>query len=100
MQIGRITITGFALSIIFFCCTTKKDNTELSDADKKLITNWTEYEMLTQKYLSEGRFRDSLICFTLKDSVSMPTKDSIIKYWSEHPQALQKAIASFLEEKK
>lgn len=86
MRTGRIEI--ILLFALMWSCKQKDEINVSSSSFDKILNQWIEAQMLHQKFLAERKFKDSIQCFFISDGLNLSQRDSVIRYWSEHPQEL------------
>ncbi len=96
MQIRWNKIIYLALILLSYKCI-KEENHLSNQGTSRVIENWTELEVLSQKYLAERKFTDSLRCLQLTDSLTYQEKDSLIQYWSKNPDILMQSISKLID---
>ncbi|GIV28420.1 MAG: hypothetical protein KatS3mg027_2234 [Bacteroidia bacterium] len=94
MRIGWSKIILFG--ILFYQCERKHYNENLASA--KNIEQWTEVEILSQKFTAEKKWNDTLNCFVVQDDLSIRQRDSILKYYSYYPEILKSKVDSLINE--
>ncbi|MCX7729004.1 MAG: hypothetical protein N2203_05995 [Bacteroidia bacterium] len=67
--------------------------------NETLLEKWVETEVLHQKYSSEKKYHDTITCIHYDDNLSSSKKDSIIRYWSEHPEVLKTSADNLINKK-
>lgn len=67
---------------------------------QQIVDNWTDVEVLHQKFSAEKKYKDSIKCITDKYPFHLQQKDSIIQYWSNHPEELMELTGVLIEKNK
>lgn len=81
--------------LFFFQCS-KDVGIQNNKVSTKYIEHWTEIEVLSQKFTAEKKWNDTLKCFIIHDNLNVEQRDSILKYYSYHPEVLKIKIDSLI----
>ncbi len=102
MRAGRCEIlmrSLFSISmLIFIQCSKKSEKTSFSSSCGTL-EKWVEAEVLSQKLTAEQKWNDTLQCLTVEDNLSPSQRDSLLNYFSHHPELLKNQIDSLINKK-
>ncbi|GAB4201869.1 MAG: hypothetical protein Fur0023_06940 [Bacteroidia bacterium] len=66
---------------------------------QSVVESWVQAEVLNQKWSAEGKYKDSIRCFKISDGMSIAERDSLMAYWSEHPDELRQIVTSLIDKK-
>lgn len=101
MRIRWNKIILISILIFLFSCQ-YIENKEIDIDENKtseIILNWTETEVLHQKFTAERKWNDTLKCISTTHTLTTQQKDSILKFWSHHPQEIRKLVVKIIEDK-
>lgn len=101
MRIRWNKIISLNILIFLFSCQ-YIENKEIDIDENKtseIILNWTEVEVLHQKLTAERKWNDTLKCIFTTHKFSSQQKDSILQFWSSHPQEIRKIVVKIIESK-
>lgn len=85
-------------TIIFVQCSNQTESPPLP-IPSNTLEEWVEVEVLNQKLTAEQKWNDTLQCLTVEDNLSPQQKDSILNYFSHHPELLKNQIDSLINKK-
>lgn len=98
MSVGRYLIVFSGMVVMAASCKRQEEN--MADAHLiSVVESWVQAEALHQKLSAEGKYKDSIRCLKISDGMSIPERDSLMSYWSEHPEDLKKALGILIDKK-
>ncbi len=89
----------FSISTLIFIQCSKKTEEGAHPSIYRNLEDWVEIEVLSQKLTAEQKWNDTLQCLTVEDNLSPQQKDSILNYFSHHPELLKNQIDSLINKK-
>lgn len=98
MSIRWHSIIFISTPLIFCSCTKEKSSIDIS-RQHEILEKWIQTEMLHQKFTAERKYIDSIQCIESSDSLTHTQRDSILRYWSEHPHILREITNNLMEAK-
>lgn len=98
MSVGRYLIILVAIGVVAVSCNHSAEKTA-DDWLQSVVESWVQTEALHQKLSAEGKYKDSIRCLKVSDGMSVQERDSLMKYWSEHPEELRQIVTSLIDKK-
>lgn len=86
--------------MLFFTCQEKQKESHLTVSNNDYwIDKWTEVEVMSHKYIAEKKWNDNFNCFVVSPNLDTTKIDSLLHYWSIHPNELEKIIETLISQK-